>query len=37
MAELLDDLGIGDDDRHRHGETVYSLCDRPSGGGNDGQ
>jgi len=27
MAELLGDLGISDDDRRSHGETVYSLCD----------
>lgn len=27
MAELLGDLGISEDDRHSHGETVYSLCD----------
>ncbi|NDY55513.1 hypothetical protein G3N56_01975 [Desulfovibrio sulfodismutans] len=27
MSELLGDLGLSDDDRHGHGETVYSLCD----------
>jgi len=31
MAELLGDLGISDDDRRSHGETVYSLCDCASG------
>jgi len=31
MAELLGDLGISDDDRRSHGETVYSLCDCVAG------
>ncbi|WP_428568685.1 MAG: hypothetical protein ACP59X_09850 [Solidesulfovibrio sp. DCME] len=31
MAELLGDLGMSDDDRHSHGETIYSLCDCGTG------
>jgi hypothetical protein len=31
MAELLDDLNIGDADRNGHGETVYSLCEHTAG------
>ncbi len=37
MAELLDDLGIRDEDRQSHGETLYSLCDCAAGGGGHGQ
>jgi hypothetical protein len=31
MAELLGDLGLGEDDRRTHGEAVYSLCNCPEG------
>lgn len=31
MTELLDDLGMTDDDRHNHGETVFSLCNCVAG------
>ena len=33
MAGLLRDLGIGEDDRRNHGETLYSLCDGGAGCG----